>query len=107
MMAPIHMPVEQVREAARLGAYIEFAYDGLIGSYKEFEFPDYTRAIRAVGVGSCILASDLGQAANPLHPDGLRAFFMGLMKQGFSEGEISRMSRENPARLLGLAGKGR
>ena len=66
---------------------------------------DYARAIRAVGIGSSILSSDLGQAANPLHPDGLQAFFAGLKKQGLTDEEIGRMSKVNPAKLLGLAAK--
>jgi hypothetical protein len=102
MIAPIHMSDAQMLEAAKMGAYIEFVYNGLIGSYKEFTFKDYARAIRYVGVEHCILASDMGQPANPLHPDGLLALFDGLKKEGITEAEINRMAKENPARLLGL-----
>jgi hypothetical protein len=102
MIAPIHMSDAQMLGAAKMGAYIEFVYNGLIGSYKEFTFKDYARAIRYVGVEHCILASDMGQPANPLHPDGLLALFDGLKKEGITEAEISRMAKENPARLLGL-----
>jgi hypothetical protein len=102
MIAPIHMSDTQMLEAAKMGAYIEFVYNGLIGSYKEFTFKDYARAIRYVGVEHCILASDMGQPANPLHPDGLLALFDGLKEEGITEGEINRMAKENPARLLGL-----
>jgi hypothetical protein len=100
MMAPIHMSTEQMREAAGLGAYIEFVYNGLIGPYKEFEFADYVKAIRAVGVEHCILASDLGQVANPVHPEGLKAYFAGLEKAGLTGAEIARMSQANPASLF-------
>jgi len=100
MMAPIHMTIAQMREAAGMGAYIEFGYNGLIGPYKEFEFPDYAKAIRAVGVEHCILASDLGQVVNPVHPEGLKAYFAGLERQGFTEAEIARMSQANPASLF-------
>jgi predicted metal-dependent phosphotriesterase family hydrolase len=100
MMAPIHMSIEQMQQAAALGAYIEFVYNGLIGSYKEFDFADYAKAIRAVGPASCILASDLGQVANPVHPEGLKAYFAGLRAQGITEAEIARMSRTNPASLF-------
>jgi hypothetical protein len=102
MMSPIHMSDAQMLEAAKMGAYIEFVYNGLIGSSKEFTFKDYARAIRYVGVEHCILASDMGQPNNPLHPDGLLALFDGLEKEGITQAEISRMSKENPARLLGL-----
>jgi len=100
MMAPIHMSIDQMKEAAGLGAYIEFVYNGLIGSYKEFEFSDYAKAIRTVGPASCILASDLGQVANPVHPEGLKAYFAGLRLQGITEAEIARMSQTNPASLF-------
>jgi len=102
MIAPIRMSIPQMHEAAELGAYIEFVYNGLIGPNKMFEFADYTKAIRSLGPGVCILATDLGQAVNPLHPDGMEAFLAGLKSEGFTDVEISRMSRENPARLLGL-----
>jgi Family of unknown function (DUF6282) len=102
MIAPIHMSDAQMREAAQLGAYVEFVYNGLIGTYKEFTFKDYARAIRYVGVEHCILSSDMGQPANPMHPDGLLLLFKGLEEQGITKPEINRMAKENPARLLGL-----
>ena len=46
MIAPIHMQVAEMKEAAALGAWIEFVYNGLIGPYKEFDFFDYAAAIR-------------------------------------------------------------
>jgi hypothetical protein len=102
MLSPTYMTIAQMKEAATLGAYLEFVYNGLIGSSKEFDFPDYARAIREIGVEHCILSSDMGQVGNPLHPDGLQLFFDGLQKQGFSRGDIDQMSKVNPARLLGL-----
>ena len=102
MIAPIHMSDEQMREAAKMGAYIEFVYNGLIGSYREFTFKDYVRAIRYVGVDHCILSSDMGQPNNPVHPDGLLLFFKGLEEQGITKAEIDRMAKQNPARVLGL-----
>jgi hypothetical protein len=100
MMAPIHMSVEHMQEAASSGAYIEFVYNGLIGPYKEFEFADYAKAIREVGPDSVILAGDMGQPVNPVHPDGLTSFFEGLKKEGLTENEIGVMTRQNPAQLL-------
>jgi hypothetical protein len=102
MMTPIHMSIPEMQRAASLGAYLEFVYNGLIGSGKEFDFADYARAIRAVGVDHCILSSDMGQPGNPLHPDGLLLFFDGLRNQGFKQSEIDQMSKVNPARLLSL-----
>jgi predicted metal-dependent phosphotriesterase family hydrolase len=102
MLAPVHMTVAQMQEAAAAGAWLEFVYNALIGPNKEFVFDDYAKAIRAVGVEHCILSSDLGQVGNPLHPDGLATFFAGLKSAGFQSAEIDRMSKDNPAKALGL-----
>jgi hypothetical protein len=102
MLAPVHMSIAQMQEAAREGAFIEFVYNALIGANKEFEIADYVKAIRAVGPDFCILSSDLGQAGNPIHPDGLATFFDALRRSGVSPTDIARMSKVNPARALGL-----
>lgn len=102
MLAPVHMSIGDMQAAAREGAYLEFVYNGLTGAGKEFEIGDYVRAIRALGPEHCILASDLGQAGNPVHPEGLAAFFGALRKAGISDPEIAAMAKKNPARALGL-----
>ncbi|MCX6627708.1 MAG: DUF6282 family protein [Candidatus Solibacter sp.] len=102
MLAPVQMTVAEMREAAGMGAWLEFVYNALIGVNKELEFADYAKAIRAVGAEHCILSSDLGQAGNPLHPDGLLAFFAGLKIAGVAAADVDRMSKTNPAKALGL-----
>jgi hypothetical protein len=102
MLQPTHMSEAQMLEAANMGAYIEFVYNGLIGTGKQYDFGDYAKAIRYVGVNHCILSSDMGQPGNPLHTDGLTALYAGLQGQGFTQAEIDRMAKENPTRLLGL-----
>ena len=102
MLAPVHMNIAQMREAAGLGAYIEFVYNGLTGKGREYRMADYAKAIREIGAKSCILSSDMGQVGNPLHPDGLAAFFAGLRKEGISQADIDLMSQTNPAKALGL-----
>jgi hypothetical protein len=102
MLSPTSMSIPQMQEAAKLGAYIEFVYNGVIGSGKQFGLPDYAKAIRAVGPDHCILSSDMGQPANPLHPDALEAFFAGLKQQGLTQPDIDQMSKSNPTQLLGL-----
>src|SRR6266478_9612739 len=49
MLPPVGMTVAQMREAAGLGAYIEFVYNALIGATKVVELRQYARAIREVG----------------------------------------------------------
>jgi uncharacterized protein DUF6282 len=102
MMLPCHMSIDQMIAAADMGAYIEFVYNGLIGPHEEFTIQEYARAIRRIGIPDCIISSDLGQMVNPQHPDGLVQYFQALQEEGFTENEIERMAKENPADLLGL-----
>jgi hypothetical protein len=102
MMAPIHMSIPQMQEAAAMGTYIEFVYNGLVGGYKEFDFADYAQAIKAVGAEHCILGSDMGQVTNPVHTEALKLFYAGLLKAGVTQNELDLMSRRNPATLLEL-----
>jgi hypothetical protein len=102
MNAPILMTVPQMQEAASLGAFIEFVG----GSMRLAEAPATVRrfaeAIRTIGPQFCILSSDLGQKGNPLPADGFAEFIAALRERGFTDAELGRMSKQNPATLLGL-----
>ena len=102
LIAPVQMTIGQMREAADLGAYIEFVYNGTLGKKPEFTMKQYADAMRQVGPKHCIMSSDLGQAVNPLHPDGWVAYIAGLIKEGISQADIDLMSKTNPAHALGL-----
>jgi hypothetical protein len=102
MLPPVSMSVAQAREAAAMGAYIEFVGNAMVGQTKSVEIATYVAAMRAIGLDRCIVSSDLGQKGNPLHPDGLLQIFSGLRKAGFSEAEVSAVAKTNPAKLLGL-----
>ena len=102
MLAPVRMSVEQARLAAKLGAYIEFVGNAMVGTTKSVAFKDYAVVMRQIGFDRVIVSSDLGQRGNPLHPDGLEQIFAGLRQAGLTVAEIERMAKQNPARLLGL-----
>jgi hypothetical protein len=102
MAPPVRMTIPQMQQAARDGAFIEFVYSSTLGPAHVVEIPDFVKAIRAIGPASCILSSDLGQPANPLHPDGLVLFFQALLKEGISQADIDLMSKTNSAKALGL-----
>lgn len=61
--------------------------------------------IRAAGPAKTVLTSDLGQVSSPPPPEGYAKFLEQLLAEGLTEGEISVMSRDNPAWLLGLTGQ--
>jgi Family of unknown function (DUF6282) len=100
--APILMSVEQMHEAAKLGAFVEFVGSNVTSPNADARLQRFADTIRSVGPEFCILSSDLGQKGNPLPPDGFGRFLAAMRARGFSEQEIARMSKQNPARLLGL-----
>jgi len=102
MNDPVEMNVAQMREAAKLGAFIEFVGGTLKAADAGARMDRFADAIRKIGPEFCILSSDLGQMGNPLPPDGFGEFLVALRARGFSEQDVNRMSRQNPARLLGL-----
>lgn len=102
MNAPVRMTIDQMKQAAALGAFLEFTYSGTLDPKEGTSIGDYAKAIRSVGTEHCILSSDLGQPGNPLHPDGWVAFFQELRAQGFTEPQIDQMAKANPAKLLSL-----
>ena len=102
MFTPVLMNIEQMKQAASLGAYLEFAGGRPTGPGAAERLAGFAEAIRAIGVDRTILSTDLGQPNNPLPPDGFGGFLVALRQQGFSPAEIGRMAKENPARLLGL-----
>ena len=97
-----HATVDQLRRMAAEGAVMELDWFAVHrGSHTVGE---YAQAIRQVGAEHFLISSDFGQAGNPVHTDGLRAFIRALRAEGISDGEVDLMARRNPARLLGLEG---
>ena len=97
-----YLTVAQMQEAARQGAYIEFVSMFAFGDGSPARTRTAADAIRAIGPGSVIVSSDTGLAGTPLHPDALVLAARALRAQGFSEADLHRMFKENPATLLGL-----
>jgi len=95
------LTLPQMKAAAQQGAYIEFvsyfAFEGTAADVKKT-----ADIIRAIGPASVIISSDTGLAGRPLHPDALALAAQALRKEGFSEADLNKMFKENPARLLGL-----
>jgi hypothetical protein len=58
--------------------------------------------IRAVGPEHVVLSTDLGQPLRPTPADGLVGYIGQLRDAGFSDAELDLMTKQNPARFLGL-----
>ena len=102
MGRPINMSVAQMKQAAELGAYIEFVANFVIGARASFTVQQYCEAIREIGPARVILSSDSGQANHPFPDDLLAQAAHQLHEAGLSRAELRAMLIENPATLLSL-----
>lgn len=102
MGRPINMSVAQMKEAAELGAYMEFVANFVIGARASFTVQQYYDAIREIGPARVILSSDSGQANHPFPDELLAQAAHELHKAGLSRAELRAMLVDNPATLLSL-----
>jgi hypothetical protein len=102
MNVPILMTVPQMQEAAAQGAFIEFVGGSMRLANAPATVDRFAETIRKIGAQVCILSSDLGQKGNPLPADGFAEFIAALHGRGFTDAELGRMTKQNPAALLGL-----
>ena len=103
MIGFISMPLPIMEEAATLGAYIEIVTGWVDDEDAEAAARKHVSAIRKIGVEHFVLSSDRGQVDSLPHPDGLVLAARALMRHGITEAELSRMMKDNPARLLQLS----
>jgi hypothetical protein len=96
------LTIPQMKAAAQQGAYIEFVSYFAFEPGTDADVKKTADIIHAIGPASVIISSDVGLAGRPLHPDALALAAQALRKQGFTEADLNRMFKENPARLLGL-----
>jgi hypothetical protein len=92
------MTVEQMQEAAKLGAFIEFDFRNTLEGGR-------TDAIRRVGPQFCFLSEFWTKVGPPREyggPDGVGAFAEAMRARGFTDRELDMMFKENPAKALGL-----
>lgn len=99
---PINMSMAQMKEAAELGAYIEFVAGFLSGERASFTVQQYYDAIREIGPTHVILSSDGGQANRPFPDDLIAQAAHQLRELGLNDAELRAMMVENPATLLSL-----
>src|SRR5437870_2754897 len=99
MSGSVNMSIADMQEAAKMGAYLELTFVRAGSDAAEA----YVKAIRAVGPEFIVLSSDLGQANNPLHPDGLLAMYQYLASQGIPITDINqKINSGAPADIAAL-----
>ena len=105
---PPGLTIEQMQEVAKLGAYVEICTQSQRALTPEAEKALAARddriadIIKKVGADHIIVQTDLGQANNEYHPDGIIAFVRNMWARGISRADTDMMTKRNPARYLGI-----
>ena len=99
------IPIDVQIELKTMGAFFERCYlpVALEAEVSEKIFKTIVSAIRSVGIGATVLATDLGRA-NLLDPvRGMSLFLERLSKERFSDRELLQMGGETIWNLFGLS----
>jgi microsomal dipeptidase-like Zn-dependent dipeptidase len=96
--------IEEQKELARHGAYLEYSFAVCLPSaFRESQpIQKIAQMMNAVGPEQCVLGTDLGRFNYPQPVEGLRMFIAGLLLGGMEEKDIEKMAKVNPSYLLGL-----
>jgi hypothetical protein len=92
------MTLDQMKEAAKLGAWIEFDYRNTLEENR-------TDLIRGVGPEHCFLSEFWTKNQAPKEyagAAGVGAFAAEMKKRGFTDRELEMMFKDNPAKAIGL-----
>ena len=96
--ATTYYTIEEQQKLVSMGAYIEHCYT--TWATKKVDLEDSIAQIKAIGADHVIIATDLGQTTS-IYPDqGMLAYAEQLVAHGFSEGDVRKMVRDNPAGLI-------
>lgn len=100
----VGLSIEEQRQLIDAGACFERVYAQPItpGNYKVNLEENY-EAVRELGYETTIISTDGGQVENPFWTEALLQYLNFMEAKGLETEKIERMSKINPARLLGLA----
>jgi hypothetical protein len=102
----------QAKEVTSMGAAIEICFlqfmtgpnapQAWMTHWTQVNAKHVAQAVKDYGAKNLVLSTDLGQAGNMIHADGIEFMIAAVKKEGVSDEDIDLMLRKNPARLLGL-----
>jgi hypothetical protein len=99
---PPKLSVDDQIQLAEMGAIIELCGGNLYPIPGVANLSDYLQSISKIGAKSLILSSDSGQPRKSMPAEVLRVFAQCLMEKGISQNQIDIMTKDNPARMVGL-----
>jgi hypothetical protein len=97
----INLNVEQLRQVAAAGVYLNWTYDEL-SPLLGVDPQDMVAAIQAVGPEHCLLSSDAGDPILPNSVECMRLLLATMRAYGLPAEAVQQMAMTNPSHLLGL-----
>ncbi len=92
------MTIDQMREAANLGAFIEITGNSIVRDPQAA--PRVLAAIRAIGASHFFVSTDSGLVGTPNVPDTLVLVAQAFRRGGIAERDLNTMFKDNPAFLV-------
>ena len=93
---------EQIIKLVKMGAMVECCYWACHNNIYNTDIKVMADAIKLIGPQHCIMATDFGQADNPVAPEGMKMFIQAMLENGIPEKDIEIMVKKNPEKLLNL-----
>ena len=105
----LHYPLDDQKRMVEKGAFLEYGFTSLpypiwepADPKRRITLDDVVTSMRAAGVENCVITSDSGQVSSPPPVECMRLWIEFLKIKGFTQNEINILTKENPAKLLGL-----
>jgi hypothetical protein len=94
--------MEQVKEMAEMGFFIETTFLGLMPAFWRISLKDICQRIREVGARRWVLSTDTFFEWSAPPSEMMRMFIASVLSCGMSVDEVDLMVRKNPSELLNL-----
>ncbi len=93
--------VGELREMASMGAYLEYPFLSCMPGINRATSKEMVADIKKLGIGRCVVTTDLGQWQYPSPAEGMRMAIASMLDSGMRETDVSALVRETPLELVG------
>lgn len=91
--------IDEQKEMSRY-AYLEYCFVACMEKHDNLDPKVIADAINGIGYERCIMATDFGQAHNPVPVEGMKMFINSMIEYGIKEKQMNKMCIQNPSKLF-------
>lgn len=91
--------IDEQKEMSRY-AYLEHCFVACMEKHDNLDPEVIAGAVNETGYKKCIMATDFGQAHNPVPVEGMKMFINSMVEYGIKEKYINKMCIQNPSKLF-------